>query len=92
MEPTLDEYWGAIKEKVCKHCIDETDGAGNLLERENEDCALRRFFPEIVKMVKSIKSDDIDDYVLALRVLICSHARINWKMQHANFGNSWIAV
>ena len=68
----LEEYWDAIKEKVCKHCIDETVGVGNLRERDNDDCALRRFFPEIVKMVKSIKSDDIDEYVLAQRMLICS--------------------
>ena len=73
MEPTLDDYWGAIKEKVCKHCIDETDGAGNVREGDAKDCALRRYFPEIVKMVKSIKSDDIEDYVPALRSLICNH-------------------
>ena len=67
----LEQYWDAIKEKVCKHCIDETVGVENF-ERDNKDCALRQFFPEIVKMVKNMKSDDINDYVLALRALICT--------------------
>ncbi len=72
IEPNIEEYWDAIEDKVCKHCIDETDGAGNLREVGEEHCALRRFFPEIVKMVRSIRSDDIDDYVIAQRMLICS--------------------
>lgn len=69
----IEEYWEAVKESVCDHCVDETAGEGVVREKSAEECALRRYFPEIVQMVKSVKSDDVKDYELAQRGLICAH-------------------
>jgi len=66
-----DMYWQAVREKICSKCIDG-DGAGNCRLGEREECALKDYFPQIIQTVLSIKSDNMEAYVAALRQNICS--------------------
>lgn len=69
-ETTMDLYWDSIRQNVCRKCIDG-DGRGGCRLPIDEYCGLDRFFPEIVRTVRSVHSDSFQDYVDALRVNIC---------------------
>lgn len=71
---TLDQYWNAIQQKVCKACCDG-DGAGGCMLSGAKGCALRTPFPEIVKAVRSVKSDDVQPYTDAIRLEVCASCK-----------------
>jgi hypothetical protein len=70
----LDEYWAAVQEAVCHHCID-ADANGICRLGTEEDCALITFFPEIVATVNSVDSQSMQPYVDALRANVCSECQ-----------------
>jgi hypothetical protein len=70
----LYEYWQEVKQRVCMKCID-SDGYGNCLINPSIDCALELYFPRIVEVVSSVKSDSVDVYVQALRKKVCGECR-----------------
>lgn len=74
--PTMLEYEEAIRTRVCAHCIDRT-GRGICGTQQWNDCALNRYLPEIVRIVNTVKSDSLDEYVLRLRSVICVTCKEN---------------
>lgn len=76
MTPELEKYWKAVQERVCKVCID-SDPLGNGVCRISEAsmCGVKEYFPKIVKIVLSVKSDKMDDYIIALRENVCKECR-----------------
>lgn len=66
----IDEYWQAIQDKVCAHCVDG-DGKGICRIGSDIKCGLKMFFPEIVDTVLAIQSDNLGPYVDALRKNVC---------------------
>jgi hypothetical protein len=74
MEPTLDEYWEAVRRRVCANCID-SDGHGNCLLTDDEECALILHFPKMVEAVLSVKSDMLKPYIDALRSNVCTSCK-----------------
>ena len=68
----MDQQWDAIRQKVCRKCIDG-DSKGGCRLPIDETCGLEEFFPEIVQTVRSVHSDSYQDYVNALRLNICAH-------------------
>ncbi len=68
----LNVYWQAVSQKICSKCIDG-DGVGNCRLNEREECALIAHFPQIIQTVLSIRSDNVEPYVAALRQNVCTN-------------------
>ncbi len=72
----LDRYQVAIATEVCMQCM-EHSGRGICSIGVFEDCALNRFFPEVVSIVKTIDSTMLHDYVHEFHTVICVSCREN---------------
>jgi hypothetical protein len=71
MDHSLLELEAIIRTKVCGVCSDRTlEGQCGLEQPGN--CALFRLFPEVARAIQSTHSDDINDYVAAIRREVCS--------------------
>lgn len=71
MERSLAELEGIVRERICRACSDRAvDGTCGLEEPSN--CALFRLFPQVAAAILSTQSDDILDYVQAIREKVCS--------------------
>lgn len=71
---TLDAYWTAVQQKVCKACCDG-DGAGGCMLSRGQACALENSFEEIVNAVRSVKSYDVQPYTDAIRLGVCAFCK-----------------
>ena len=66
----LDYYRKAITNAVCVECLKHS-GQGVCGIGGSEDCAMIRFLPEVVSIVKSIDSNQLHDYVHELHNVVC---------------------
>jgi hypothetical protein len=67
----LVELESIIRNKICGVCTDRTvDGQCGLDDSNN--CALFRLFPQVAQAIQSVKSDDIQQYLDAIRRGVCS--------------------
>ena len=64
------EYLDAIQARVCSKCVDG-DGKGNCLISRNTECAVEKFFPQILEAVHSTHSTSMEPYEAALRNKVC---------------------
>ena len=65
--PVLEE---ALRRRVCSVCIDRNvDGTCDLEERH--ECVLFDRLPQIAQSISRVRSDKVDDYVVAIRKNIC---------------------
>jgi hypothetical protein len=71
MQRTLEELETAVREKICAVCTDR-DGKGGCGLEDPSACALFRLFTQMARAIESIASDDIRDYVNAVRKDVCS--------------------
>jgi len=71
MERSLAELEAIVRNKICAVCTERTV-AGNCGLEEPSSCALFRLFPEVAKAIRSVKSDDINQYIDAIRANVCS--------------------
>jgi hypothetical protein len=71
MERSLTEIESIVRDKICRVCSDRTAHGDCGLE-EPSACALFRLFPEVAKAIQSVQSDDINDYIQAIRLGVCS--------------------
>lgn len=73
----MNKYLTALKKNVCSVCID-SDNNGNCELSEQEICAVERFYPEIVEIIHSVQSSNMQDYISALRENLCTvHCRMD---------------
>ncbi|HKW96464.1 MAG TPA: hypothetical protein VJN43_01975 [Bryobacteraceae bacterium] len=71
MERSYEELERIVREQICKVCADrQADGTCGL--EDPKQCALFRLFPEVVEAVRNTTSDDIRDYVNAIRSKVCT--------------------
>lgn len=71
MERSLEELETIIRDQVCRVCSDrKNDGTCGL--EDPGRCALFRMFPQVARAVQSTHSDDIRDYVQAIRDQVCT--------------------
>ena len=71
MDPALVQLEAIVRNRICKVCTERTaDGECGL--EEPSRCALFRLFPEVAAAIQSVRSDDIHDYVEAIRRNVCS--------------------
>ena len=71
MARTLEELEAIVRERICRVCTDrKVDGTCGL--EEPTSCALFRLFPQVARAVQSTHSDDIRDYIRAIREQVCT--------------------
>jgi hypothetical protein len=71
MNRSLGELEVIIRNKICGVCTERTvDGECGLEEPTN--CALFRLFPQVAQAIETVKSDDINQYIEAIRRNVCS--------------------
>jgi hypothetical protein len=68
---TEQQYWQAIRTKICAKCVDG-DGNGGCLVPHNAECAMKTFFPQVLEVVGSTYSTSIMPYEEQLLSRICS--------------------
>jgi len=71
MSPTLEELEARVRERICRVCSDRAlDGSCGL--EDPSRCSLFHLLPEVAKAIQSTSSDDIGDYVRAIRENVCT--------------------
>lgn len=74
MKRSLEELESIVRNRVCSVCTERTiSGACGLGGDEN--CALFRLFPNVAEAVLATDSEDIRDYIQAVRDRVCSVCR-----------------
>lgn len=71
MERSLEELETLIRATVCRVCTDRNNDGSCGLE-DPGSCALFRLFPQVARAVQTTHSDDICDYIKAIREQVCS--------------------
>lgn len=71
MDRSLAELESIVRNKICSVCTDRTVNGECGLEDPNS-CALFRLFPQVAQAIQSVKSDDIQQYLDAIRRGVCS--------------------
>jgi hypothetical protein len=71
MTRTLEELETLVRERICGVCTERTAGGECGLE-DPGSCALFRLFPQDARAIESTNSDDIRDYIQAIRGRVCS--------------------
>jgi len=71
MGRSLVEIEVIVRNRLCKVCTSRTvDGTCGL--EKPSSCALFRFFPQVARAIDSVDSDDIHEYIEAIRRQVCS--------------------
>ena len=71
MNRSLAELEAIVRKRICHLCTERTaDGDCGLEEPSN--CALFRLFPQVAQAIQTVSSDDIHDYIEAIRTNVCS--------------------
>ena len=71
MQHSLTELETIVRDRICRVCSDRTvDGNCGLAQPSN--CALFRLFPQVAQAIQSVDSDDIGDYIQAIRSGVCT--------------------
>lgn len=69
-----DRIVESIHARVCALCM-HADAVGSCSIGQRSTCAVERFLPQIVEVATTVNSDRIDDYVSALREIVCRVCR-----------------
>ena len=71
MKQDLAELEAIVRNRICRVCTERTvQGDCNL--EEPSSCALFGLFPQVAQAIQSVSSDDIQDYIEAIRHNVCS--------------------
>lgn len=71
MNRSLAELEAIVRNRICKVCTERTvDGQCGL--EQPSACALFRLFPQVAQAIQSVSSDDIHQYIDAIRRDVCS--------------------
>ncbi len=71
MDRSLAELETIVRNRICKVCTDRTVEGECGLEQPSS-CALFRLFPQVAQAIQSVESDDIQQYIEAIRQNVCS--------------------
>jgi hypothetical protein len=68
---SLQELEDIVRNRICGVCSDRAVDGSCGLEDPNE-CALFRLFPQVAQAIQSTSSDDVNDYIDAIRHTVCA--------------------
>jgi len=71
MDRSLAELEAIVRNRICRVCTSRTiDGDCGL--EDPSSCALFQLFPQVAMAIQSVESDDIQQYVEAIRRHVCT--------------------
>ncbi|MBI4597874.1 MAG: hypothetical protein HY737_05680 [Candidatus Omnitrophica bacterium] len=70
MSDPLQPYRDALARKVHAVCLDRNLDPTSVIDTE-AGCRIDRFLPELVQMVRQIRSDNLADYEAVMRERVC---------------------
>ena len=70
MNRSIDELETIVRNRICRVC-DQRAVDGSCGMEDPSDCALFEMFPMVAKAILDTTSDDIRDYVRAIRASVC---------------------
>lgn len=73
-----DDYWYAMQQNVCIHCIDG-DRDGNCHLDTNRQCPLKTHLGSVITTVNRVSSVRIEDYIEQLHVVVCDDCKYQKK-------------
>ena len=71
MDRSIVELEAIVRNRICQVCTSRTVNGDCGLE-EPSSCALFRLFPQVARAIQSVRSDDIHQYIEAIRRQVCS--------------------
>ncbi len=71
MERSLAELESIVRNRICHVCTERLESGECGLEKPSS-CALFQLFPQVAKAIQSVRSDDIQLYIEAIRRNVCS--------------------
>jgi hypothetical protein len=71
MDRSFDELEAIVRNRICSVCTERTTEGQCGLENPSS-CALFRLFPQVAQAIQSVKSNDIQQYIDAIRRNVCS--------------------
>ena len=71
MEGSIAELEAIVRKRICSVCTERTVQGQCGLE-DPGDCAMFRLFPQVAQAIQSVSSNDISDYITAIRARVCS--------------------
>ena len=71
MERSVAELESIVRNRICRVCTERTADGECGMEKPSE-CALFRLFPEVARAIQSVQSNDIQQYIDAIRLNVCS--------------------
>ncbi len=74
-------YWQAVREKVCRVCLDG-DGHGNCRLDAEFDCPLQTQLPRIVQIVGNLQADSMERYLRELHMIVCTECTFQSASGH----------
>ena len=70
----IEKIRRAVHNKVCERCI-ELGADGNCTLTGDRRCGVELYLEQVVEVVRSVKSNKVEDYVRVLREKVCSHCK-----------------
>jgi hypothetical protein len=70
MDRSLAELESIVRNRICSVCTERTM-AGDCGLEQPSSCALFHLFPRVAQAIRSVKSDDIQEYIEAIRRDVC---------------------
>ena len=70
MDRNLVELEAIVRNRICRVCTERTASGACGLEQPST-CALFHLFPQVARAIQSVSSDDIQDYITAIRQNVC---------------------
>ena len=71
MDHSLAELELLVRNRICSVCTERTVEGQCGLEQPSS-CALFRLFPQVALAIQSVQSEDIEQYIQAIRRNVCS--------------------
>ena len=71
MDRSFDELEAIVRNRICGVCTERTNEGQCGLENPSS-CALFRLFPQVAQAIQSVSSNDIQQYIDAIRRNVCS--------------------
>ena len=71
MDPSFGDLEAIVRKKICSVCSDRTMDGDCGLEQPST-CALFALFPQVASAIQSTQSNDIQDYIQAIRAGVCT--------------------
>ena len=71
MDRTLAQLEAIVRNRICKVCTERTSDGECGMEQPSS-CALFRLFPQVAQAIQSVHSNDICQYIDAIRQNVCT--------------------